>query len=309
MTRSMLLASPTPADFISEHLGAHTDRLDPADQPESEGFSWLSRDDLLRDDGALLRGWHRALVEDDQMPPPAAAKYLAGWFGGWLAESVGFVFALGSAGVLVDESVRWRRHPEGWIDCVEVVDCRVAVPPDHPWSGESGVEVLADAEAVGQATVGSLTTLLTPVLAICRSLARVGWNSLWAEVADGIGMALAFTPSLPEAPLALDPLRVLLETPGAPWKSRPTLWVGDTACGPFAMGRKGGCCLLYLAPDDAPEPDDDPGVDDYRRAYLERFPLGQDTRNYCSTCSLRSIDDVEARQRFWLSHRGQTPQT
>ncbi len=301
----MLLPSPTPVGFLAEHLDAHTARLETADPPDSSGFSWLSHEDLVRADGAQLRERHEVLVGAGDTPAAAAAKYLAGWTGGVLAESVGFVFAMASAGVLADESVRWRLHPDGWFDRVDVSRCPIAVPAGHPWAGRPDTQVLPDIDAVGRATVAGLTDVLTPLLGVCRRLARVGWNSLWAEVADGLGLALTFTPRLCEAPSAVDPLRLLLETPGAPWKKHPQLWVGDPSGGPFVMGRKGGCCLAYTEEREPVDPAD-PALEDYHRAYLERFPPTRDAPDYCSTCSFRSLDDVEARQLFWLEQRGRT---
>lgn len=298
---TLLLASDGPAAFIAEHLDPHTARLETEDDPTESGFAWLGPADLLAADGSRMRAQHRRLVEEDT-PPAAAAKYLAGWYGGWLAESVGFVYAMAGAGVLTDASVRWRLHPEGWIDRADISRCRMAVPEHHPWAERADVDVLADDASVRIATVSALTELVAPMLAVCRSAARVGWNSLWAEVADGIGMALAFTPRLPEAPVGLAPLARLLDTPGAPWKARPDLWVSDTPSGPFAMGRKGGCCLAYTA-DRTPPDLDDPDLDDFHRAYLERFPVDTGAPSYCSTCSFRELSDVEERQRFWLTER------
>jgi len=301
-----LLSSTGPADFLSEHLDRHTARWESGGDSADSSFTWFDIDDLLDADGALVQQQHRRLVEAENTPPAAAAKYLARWYGGWLAESVGFVYAMAGAGVLTDKSVRWRQHPDGWIDRVDITGCPMVVMQDHPWAARTDVIVLVDDKAVRQASVVALTELLSPVLAVCRSTARVGWNSLWAEVADGIGMALAFTPRLPEAPLALGPLQQLLETPNAPWKARPDLWVADTPIGPFAMGRKGGCCLAYTA--NRPPPDlADPDLDNYHRAYLERFPWTPETPNYCSTCRFRDRADVEARQRFWLAQRGFPP--
>ena len=300
-----LLSSAGPAALLTDHLDPHTARLDTDGQPVHVEYAWFSTAELLAEDGALLRQQHTRLVEAVDTPPAAAAKYLAGWYGGWLAESVGFVYAMAGAGALTDTSVRWRQHPEGWIDRVDIASCSMAVASDHPWAHRTDVVVLADDAAVRHATVAALTDLLSPVLAVCRSTARVGWNSLWAEVADGIGMALAFTPRLPQAPLAAAPLRELLDTPSAPWKARPDLWVATTETGPFAMGRKGGCCLAYTADREPPDPTD-PDLDSYHRAYLQRFPTAPDTPNYCSTCCFRKLEDVEARQRFWLAHRGCT---
>jgi hypothetical protein len=302
---SMLLRSPTPERFLAEHLDAHATRLETSDQPDSSGFRWISHEELVRADGALLRERHEAVVAIEGAPAAAAAKYLAGWTGGALAESVGFVFAMASAGVLADESVRWRQHPDGWFDRVDVSGCRFVVTAGHPWAGRPDVRVLPDVDAVCRATVAGLAALLTPVLGVCRTLARVGWTSLWAEVADGLGMALTFTPRLREAPSAVGPLRLLLETPGAPWKKHPELWVGDPSGRPFVMGRKGGCCLAYTEEREPADPAD-PDLEDYHRAYLKRFPPSPGACDYCSTCSFRSHDDVEARQLFWLEHRGRT---
>jgi hypothetical protein len=298
---SMLLVSATPSEFLATHLAAHLNRFDAAGQtmPDSR---WASPCELLHDDAALLRRCHHSLVEDQGTPPAAAAKYLAGWFGGRLGEAIGFVFAAGAAGVLADSSLRWCHLAGGHVEHIDLSRCRIVVTADHPWAGQPGTSVLDDADAVRDAVVAGLRSVLTPILQVLRSMAKVGSNSLWSEVADGLGMSFAFTPRLGQAPSALTPLEYLLNSPGAPWKAKPLVWVADTGCGPFVMARKGGCCLAYTAPDDesaCAEAD----LGEYERAYLKRFPRRPGLPSYCSTCSFRDLEDVEARQRFWLQHR------
>jgi hypothetical protein len=80
--------------------------------------------------------------------------------------------------------------------------------------------------------------------------------------------------------------------------------VATTPDGPAYLGRKGGCCLAYQCPT---EPEPDPGtLDDRERAHHERFPPHPDRPRYCSTCSLRDLDDCEERQLFWLQQERAT---
>ena len=295
----MLLTSPTPAEFFNTHLAdrqaRHDDEIDRSHAPTV----WRTLDELLDDDARLLRESHARAVADGD-PPNAVANYLVGWIGGFLGEVVGFVHATTGAGVLADSTVRWRFRPEGWPDRVDVTGARIAVPDDHPWAGVRGVETLRDAAAVRLHAVESLVATLAPLVDACRTLAKVGRNALWAEVADGIGTATAASPGLDGSVATIADVEALLAVPGAPWRQRPTLWAAVGDSGPMVVGRKGGCCLAYTGLED--EPDNAEGVEDLdpeQRAYKERFPRVTGERYYCSTCCFRDAADVEARQVYW----------
>jgi len=294
----MLLPAPTPGAFYATHLEARQARHDEEQDPAVPAGTWRTLADLLADDAHVLRTGHGLMVAGGD-PAPAAANYLMGWVGGALAEAVGFTHATTGAGVLADASVRWRFHPDGWTDRVDVSACGVVVAPDHPWSGLPGVETVADRDAVRARVVRALATTLAPYVTALRGLARIGRNSLWAEVADGLGAATAASPELDGAAGTVPDLQALLDAPGAPWRARPRLWCADAATGPMVVCRKGGCCLAYTTPgadDHVPDLD---GLDAEHRAYREAFPRVPGERFYCTTCCFRDASDVEARQVLW----------
>lgn len=299
---TMLWPGSGPGCFLGERLVEHFARLEKDHAPDPGACRWHSAAAVLADQADLIERQRGRLTGEQAVPPPAAAKYLAEWYGGSLGRAVGLVYALAGAGLLVDASVRWREHPVGWVDRVDVAGCSVAVVAEHPWAGLDGVLVLEDDAAVRAAVVRALVEVLTPVLAACRAGARVGWASVWAEVGDSVGLALTHcTYPVPEASLAVEPLRRLVRTDGAPWRKLPEAWMGTTAQGELFMGRKGGCCLAYTA-DHQPADPDDPDLDDFYQAWLRRFPENGSDPGYCSTCSFRDLPDVEARQRFWLEY-------
>lgn len=286
-----LLSSPTPAAFIATHLERRQVKDDVAEDGEGR---WVSVVELLADDARALRDVHAGLIRSGTAPK-AAANYVAGWFGGLLAGAVGYAHATSDAGLLVDESVRWRLHPGGWPDRVDVSQARVVVPPGHAWTGLPGVAV-TDLGDVRRRTVHALVETLDPTIEVVRSLATVGRGSLWAEVADGLGTATAGCPELAAGARTIAPLEALLEVPGAPWRAKPSLWCASSDCGDLVVGQKGGCCLAYLNSRVAQD-----GVDldgDYGR-FMSRFPRVADEPAYCSTCRFRTPEDVEARLVFW----------
>ncbi len=305
----MMLPAADPTEFLTRHVV-------PRQAGGTEG-SWCTLAGLLAGDAAALRAAHRGLVEAGH-PPKAAANYLVGWVGGGLGRTVGFVWAMADAGVLVDERVRWRMLPGGWPDLIDVGDCRVVVGPGHPWSSGRGVDVL-DPEVAAATVVGSLVTLLDPLLRVAGSLARVGRTSLWSEVADGIAQATAGSPDLPGCERGIGRLEELLAVPDAPWRRRASLWTADSRVGPMVVTRRGGCCLAYttspvgeVAGEGAGEAagagageaaagEGAAGVDpvDPAAAYAARFPREPDRPAYCADCRFREPADVEARQVCW----------
>jgi hypothetical protein len=287
----MLLSAPTPAAFVATHLERRQAKADVGEGVEGQ---WLSLGELLADDARALRDVQERLVGAGT-PPKAAANCLAGWFGGLLAGAVGYTHATTGAGLLTDATVRWRLHPGGWPDRVDVSRVAVAVPPDHPWAGLPGVG-LADLDDVRRGAVDALVATLTPVVEVARSLATVGRASLWAEVADGLGTATAGSPELDTCASTIAPLEALLRIPGVPWRATPRLWCASSDCGVLVVGQKGGCCLAYLnvGLDEADvAPDSDYGI------FLSRFPHAAGEPGSCSTCRFRTPEEVEARQVFW----------
>lgn len=294
----MLLDARTPADFIATHLESRQGRHDEvlaADQPQKQ---WRTMQELLCDDARLVRQGHSSMVTGGA-PAKAAANYLMGWVGGFLGEVLGFTYAATGAGVLADASVRWRFHPGGWPDRIDLSGCSVVVTAGHAWSGQPGVETVGDPDAVRTLTVAALTAALTPYVEVLRTLAKLGRNSLWAEVADGLGTSTAASPELVGAAGTIGDLESLLHVPGAPWRTRPKLWCADAEAGPMVVGQKGGCCLAYTAVGDEKADENLDDLDPEHRAYKERFPWVKGEPSYCSTCCFRDASDVEARQILW----------
>lgn len=303
MTGSLLLLdASTPSSWLATHLSARYDAHSEggAVPSTSDGDGWLDRAALLADDAMVLRTVHQRLVDRDRVPAPAAAIYLAEWTAGTVADAVGFALATASAGFVVDaDSVRWHQHAEGWMDRVELGEPAVVVAPGHPWAGQSGVEVAADSSAVVARAVDALVDAVSPLVDACHSLARVGRAGLWNEVADGLGMAVAFQALLPARPDVVETLQVAVRVPGVPWKAKPQLHIVDGPIGSFYVAQKGGCCLAYTRPpEDRVDEDGEP--DAATVTYRARFPEEPGQPRYCSTCSFRDAADCEARQVFWL---------
>jgi hypothetical protein len=294
---TMLLAASSPEEFLATHLAARQARHD--DSPDDGAREWRTLADLLADDATLLRGAHATMTEAGD-PPAAAANYLMGWVGGLLGEAVGFVLATAGAGVLAGPSARWRFHPDGWPDRVDLSGCGVVVPQGHPWVTAGGVRVVATAGEVDRLVAEALVEVLAPYVEACRSLARIGRTSLWAEVADGVGSATSATPEIQALGPTIQRLQSLLHAPGVPWRRRPTLWCADGESGPIVVAQKGGCCLAYTGiTDEDALTDDDSEVDPDHRAYQQRFPHLAGEPYYCATCRFRHRQDVEERQVFW----------
>lgn len=230
----------------------------------------------------------------------AAATCLVGWVGGGLARAVGLALATVDTGLVVNDTVRWHRHPGGWIDGVDLGRPRVVVGPGHRRQGQGDVSVAADDDDLHRRTVGALVATLSPVIEACSVLGRTGRTGLWNEVADGLGLSVTDQIDVPPRVDVVDTLARAVRTPGSPWGATPTLRIVDTAVGPAYIGQKGGCCLTHTCPavDAAPE---DYG-DDYR-AFRERFPAQPGERRYCSTCRFRDPLDSELRQRFWIERQ------
>lgn len=270
----------------------------------------VSLAELVANKAELLRQLHRRLVGEG-IPPPAAATYLSGWFGGMLATASGFVLAAGRAGMLTDQadsarSVTFTLHPDGWPRRVDL-PARVVVSPDHPWAGRPGVTVSPDMAQVIQAAVASLIRTVTPLVETCHSLARVGRAGLWNEVGDSLGAAMAHQEVVAVDEEMVERLAMATSVPGAPWKARPRLaFVDSERLGRVHVAQKGGCCLAYTRQRTEPPPRaDDPDLDADRRAYLTRFPVDPEAPRYCSTCCFRTPADCDARQVFWkeLKHQ------
>lgn len=293
-----LLTAATPADWLATHLVAQQSAHDEPGEPDGER-RWVDVAELLADDAAPLRRAHARLLAQDDAPPAAAAKWLASWFAGGLAGAVGFVYGAAAAALLVEPgATRFRLHPDGWPDRCDPGPVRAAVVAGHPWTGQDGVRVVADDAALADLAMAALTVAATPIVAACRTLAKVGLPALWAEVGDAFGLTLLHQPDLPVDPTAADRLRRATSAPGRPWRRSPDLRAILAPVGPAYLGRKAGCCLAYRCPE-GPEPDP-AELDGRERAYRERFPPQPGAPRYCSTCSLRDLPGCEERQLFWL---------
>lgn len=209
--------------------------------------------------------------------PTAAACYLSEWIGGTLAGNVGYGLALGHVGFEVDpESLRWHRHPEGWLDAVDLSTAVPVVDRTHPWAGRADVEVVETRAEVIARAVRGVVAAIEPVIDAIRALAPVGRPGLRNEVADGFAMSICFDRSLPVRASAVETLREAIAQPGRPWIAMPTIRIATASFGPCYVAQKGGCCLAYT---NIPRPVDADGAVDY-----------------CSTCRFRSWDDCEGRQ-------------
>ncbi len=299
----LLLEAETPQHWLDVHLEAHlalheTAPVDPAER------TWVDAGHVLGDEAEWLRAAHRRILGDGGGTPQMAAKWLVGWTAGTVADAVGFVLAAGGAGVLADSApLRWRLHPDGWVDRVSLDGCTVLVTPRHPWAGRPGVEVVADEAEVATRTVDSLVRAVRPVVDALRGIARVGARSLWAEVADGIGMSTTHQPHLPVREDVVHRLRAALTAPGAPWRVSPTVRTASAPWGQVYLGQKGGCCLAYQLPATEEVVPDEAALTDELRDYYARFPPESGEKRVCSTCSLRDPQGCADRQLWWLAQR------
>lgn len=306
MTATPLSAVPapqsgghTPASWVTDALERHS--LAVAEGPDDGPVSWVRPGDLLIDDAAALQGLHARLVDGGSATPAAAAKWVLGWTAGALADAVGFVLATTGAGLLADTGdIRLRMVAGGWADRVRPVGADLVVPAGHPWSGADGVTTVPGEAEVDDTALRSLTAGVEPFVAAARRLARVGPRSLWVEVADAFGGAVAFDPEVPVTSSTSDRLERALRAGAAPWGRRPRVGVSTSGVGPFYLMQRGGCCLAYQC-HEAPAEDEAP--DDDLRAYRARFPVSPGEPAYCGTCSLRDPADSDARRLFWVERR------
>jgi hypothetical protein len=288
-----------PRAEVTALLAASYDRW--AEEGDADGSPRrvLTLAELVADDAALLRSTHATLV-DQGVPPPAAATYLAGWYGAGLAGALGLVVAVtGAVPDLDAAAVRLTVHPDGWVERVDIGAPRLLVGPEHPWAGLAGVTVVRDETERHRRLVAGLTGALTPLIDSCHGLARIGRAGLWNEVGDGFGMCLAHQLDIPVDATMTGRLAAVLAVDGAPWRARPALRFGRAGFGEVHLAQKGGCCLAYTEVVDE-DAHDDEAEDEEHRAYRTRFPDDPGAPRYCSTCSLRDADDCDARQVFWL---------
>ena len=299
-----LLGADGPAEWFATHLRAGQ----AAHGEDHEGLVrpvWIGLDDLVADHGRALGDVHRRILAGDGRGGSAqmAAKWTLSWTAGPVAALVGYVLGAGSAGLILDRgTVRLRLHPDGWVDRAEPVGCPVAVTGEHPWAGQPGVEVVADEAELVRVTVDALVAALRPVVDAVRGLARVGARTLWAELADELGLATTYQPALPGRAEVVARLRDAVTAPAAPWRVSPSLRTTTAPWGEQVyVGQKGGCCLAYQRP--APPVPEDELTEDLRE-YLARFDRAlPDGKHVCTTCSLRDEAGCEQRQLFWLDRR------
>jgi hypothetical protein len=307
VTRTDAVTADDLTGWLSTHLAA---RFDDWEEEVEDGAETtvMTLDEVLADDGDLLRRTHRRMVGDGT-PAAAAATYLADWYAGTIAGAVGYGLATAGAGPLVDgdpAALRFHVHPDGWPFRLEL-PARAVVASGHPWAGDAGIETTADVAEVVRRSVDALIDACAPIIEVCRPLASVGRAGLWNEVGDSLGTAVAHQHRFPVTEDMLDVLRRAVDHPGAPWRARPDLGFAESAVlGSIHVVRKGGCCLAYTN-ERSPRDPDDPAFDDDLRAYLRRFPDPVDEPRYCTTCSFRTIDDATARQVFWRERRTEQP--
>ena len=296
----MLLGAPTRRAWSETHLVRHQTRYD---QPGATAGEWRSLPDLLCDDAAVLRDIRYRLVGDGY-PPRSAVMILAGWFGGGVADAMGFALATASAAIVpVRESLGWRITDGGWPDRVRFDTERLVVDRGHPWSESPRVDVVDGSDDVIDAAVQSLVEATRPLVDECRRLAKVGTVGLWNEIGDALGLCVDNADAIAADERVIATLRRATGAAGAPWRARPRLRVADHhALGPIYVAQKGGCCLAYLGAHRANTAAAD--VTGERRAYIERFP---DDHQYCSTCSLIDNDACAARQIYWLERAASPP--
>lgn len=253
----MDVATSTPRAWLDTELAAWFADLGPA----LPGHRFVSRDEAV----ALLPELH-ALRTDEGTPRKAAAKYLSAWFGGLAARTVGYgVLATGAAFVADPGQLRWRVHPGGWADVLDLGDAVALVPHGHPWSGQPGTETTADGHV---RAVHAVVEAVRPLVEALRQLSGLGLPGLWAEVGDGFGGPLAYQSTVAVTAERVALLDALAATPGTPWKARSRLWIArDGIC----VQQKGGCCLAYTEPE----------------------------ADKCSNCALRDADSCEADQVAW----------
>ena len=251
----MFLVADTKRAWLDTHFAAWFAYFDPAVEHRV-----LSVADLVDGGLAALHGQLTAAGT----PAKAAAKYLAAWYGGLVARSVGYAAVAADASLLVEpDGLRWHAHPDAWAAKVELGEPGALVPGGHPWADEAAV--VADECARHERAVVALTEAVRPLVESLRELGGLGLPGLWAEVGDGFGGVLAYQSALPVTPQRIGTLRGLSGAERAPWKARLELWQVGTSC----VMRKGGCC----------------------RAYTEPSAPG-----YCSDCPLRDLASCEAEQ-------------
>ncbi|MFN8075653.1 MAG: hypothetical protein U0Q15_09560 [Kineosporiaceae bacterium] len=220
---------------------------------------------------------------DGGAPPAAAARYLAAWTIGRLGGVAAVTLAVAGA-ALLPSHVRFRRHPGGWFDGVDVDAAALAVPAGHAWVGLPGVDVVADAALLPVRAREALVAAAAPVVAACASLTRGSVRALWSEVADGAAQGLvtfASSPGALEAGFGPDDAGVALadatltsllgsrdDPRRGPWPSRPRVLLGAPG---VLVVRRGGCCLAWTAGE-------------------------RDVASACSTCVLRTDADSVALQ-------------
>lgn len=289
------------ADFV-------TARLDDWGEEPGSVARTVSLPELLADDAAMLRAQFATLVGDGT-PSQAAATYLAGWFGGGLAEAVGIGLAGAGAGFCADaDRIEFDLHADGWPIRIRPGGPTV-VTDGHPWAGAPDVIVVASPDGVVDRTIHTLVAVATPIVAACRALTAVGTAGLWNEVGDSLGGVVAYQRLLPADAEVFALLETAMAWPGVPWKGRARLGVAQSEeLGPVAVIQKGGCCLAYTgdhADDELPIEGVAVDISPEQQAWIERFPADLGAPRYCSTCAFREADDCDARQVFWLERLAQ----
>jgi hypothetical protein len=272
----LTLRAATPAAWLDAYL------------PPADGLRIVTVDELLTE----LEAIHLRL-RDQGTPRRAAAKYLAAWYGGAAATSIGLAWAGAEAGFALDGGLRWQVGSEAWPERVELGPATAVVAPGHPWSEQAGTETVADVEERRALTVGTLADAFRPVNDALSELGGVGAGALWSEVGDGFGGSLQYQTAIPVTAERVAALEGLAGAEPAPWRAQPSIWTVDVPHGTVCVMQKAGCCLAYTEAENGQVEDED------SRLFAERFQEPPDAPRYCLNCRHRSRADCEARQVWW----------
>ncbi|PWJ47722.1 hypothetical protein SAMN06264364_13525 [Quadrisphaera granulorum] len=289
--------SRSPQEWWEGRFEEHQARHDELHDVGLDG-TWADLADLLKP--GALQALHGRIVVAENAPANTAAKWALTWTVGPVAAAVGYAWATTGAGVLAGTgSCRLRFNPGGWPERVDLRGSTILVPNGHAWAECPGVEV-APVEELLRRTRDALVAVASPFVTALRPLGKVGATSLWAEVADDVGLCLTHAPGLDVTDDMVSRLAALLDLPGSPWKARPDVRAAPVEGGRGCLARKAGCCLAYLVPEET-RTDDDGDPPARHQAWAARFPAASDPKpRTCSTCSLRELADCEERQRAWF---------
>lgn len=272
ITTSPLHQTAARLTALDEHLAC---RVGVPDEP-----GWHRLGDLI--ETGLLTEWHARLSsrEGDRR---TAAAYLGGWVASAVVDALLLpMLAEARLPVAAVAEVGVHRHADGWFDAVALPDGPIAVVPGDPAAGGRGVEVLADRDALLDATARRLTDV-GPVFAAVSAALPVGAAALWGGLADSIGgrgLWLARLLDLDRREVWTDAQTVTdrIAATQPRLRQRPTPFPVPFSGGEEWFQVRGTCCLYYRTVESA-----DP-----------------DGEGYCGTCPLRTDTSRTRRLRAHL---------